>query len=293
MTDTIVRVRAMAPAKEVRHALTDRDALRIWFAEHAAVDLPHQYEFWGRYTPEGDAPHQRLVHADDHSLRFSWLLDGVETTTEIRIEEESEASTAISVDQSHFNFQEALDMSTIRGVLQVFWSMAMANLVDYLEGREVGPRTDFATADLRGEVLIDAPVDAVYTSLTDSDQVSAWFGYRIGIEPFVGGRFAMGGFDNPQPAKVVDLDPGRAMSVDWGNNGVVGWELAESQGRTRLTFVQSGFDSGRPPLSAWTGWLAGLSQLRRFHELPDWRPIWLASADGRNAAEERHASLDR
>jgi uncharacterized protein YndB with AHSA1/START domain len=293
MTEPIVRVRAMVPIKEVRHALTDTDAMRVWLAEHAEVDLPHRYEFWGRYTPEGDTPHQRLVHADDNSLRFTWLLDGVETTSEIRIEELSPESTAISVYQTHFVFQEALDMSTIRGVLQVFWTVAMANLVDYLEGREVGPMTDFATGQLRGEVLIDAPMSAVYTSMTDSAQVSAWFGYPIVIEPFVGGRFAMGGLDNPQPAKVVDLDPGRAMSVDWGDGGVVSWELAESQGKTRLTFVQSGFDPGNPPLSAWTGWLGGLSQLRRFHELPNWEPIWLPSSDGRNAAEQRHASLDR
>src|SRR5215468_10849801 len=49
------RVRAMAPVKEVHHALTDAAALRVWLAEHAEVDLPHRYEFWGRYTPEGDA----------------------------------------------------------------------------------------------------------------------------------------------------------------------------------------------------------------------------------------------
>jgi hypothetical protein len=40
MTEPIVRVRALAPAKEVRHALTDADAMRVWLAEHAAVELP-------------------------------------------------------------------------------------------------------------------------------------------------------------------------------------------------------------------------------------------------------------
>ena len=281
MTEPIVRVRALAPVKTVRDALTDPDALRAWFAEHVEVDLPHRYEFWGRYTPDGDVPHQTVRYADDRTLRFTWLLDGVETNTGITVDEESADSTVVTVHQDGFNFQEALDMSTVRGVLQTFWSMAMANLVDYVEGREVGPRTDFSGADLRGEVLIDAPAEAVYTSLTDSAQASDWFGFPIGIEPFVGGRFAMGGLDNnPQPAKVIDLEPGRKMSVDWGPGGVVTWELAESQGRTRLTFVQSGFDTGNPPYAAWTGWLGGLSQLRRFHELPDWRPIWLPNNEG-------------
>jgi hypothetical protein len=62
--------------------LTDAGALRVWLAEHAEVDLPHRYEFWGRYTPDGDAPHQRLLHADDSILRFIWRLDGEGTTTE-------------------------------------------------------------------------------------------------------------------------------------------------------------------------------------------------------------------
>ena len=285
MTEPIVRVRALAPIKTVRDALTDPDALRAWFAEHVAVDLPHRYEFWGRYTPDGDVPHQTLRHADDRTLSFTWLLGGVETNTEITVDEEGPDSTIVTVHQDGFSFQEAMEMSTIRGVLQTFWAMAMANLVDCVEGREVGPRTDFTSADLRGEVLIDASAAAVYTSLTDSEQASAWFGFPIGIEPFVGGRFAMGGLDNnPQPAKVIDLEPGRKMSVDWGPGGVVSWELAESQGRTRLTFVQSGFDTGNPPYAAWTGWLGGLSQLRRFHELPDWQPIWLPNDAGAPAA---------
>ena len=66
-----LRARVAAPIADVWHALTDPAALRVWLAEHAEVDLPHRYEFWGRYTPEGDAPHQRLIHVDDHTLRFS------------------------------------------------------------------------------------------------------------------------------------------------------------------------------------------------------------------------------
>ncbi len=49
----------------MHHALTDATALRTWLAEYAEVDLPERYEFWGRYTPEGDVPHQRPLHVDD------------------------------------------------------------------------------------------------------------------------------------------------------------------------------------------------------------------------------------
>lgn len=275
MSDLLtVRARLAAPAEAVRRALTDPAELRVWLAEHAEVELPRRYEFWGRYTPEGDAPHQRLLHADERTLRFAWTLDGVETTTEFELTPEG-GSTVLTLRQSHFDFAEAMNGSSIRGVLQTFWALAIANLNAHLEGRPLLPRTDFTSADLRGELLIDAPMDKVWTSLTDSEQASAWFGFPIGIEPWVGGRYAMGGFDAGYAAKVVDLTPGRAISVDWGPTGVSSWELAESGGRTKLTFVQSGFDEGKPPYAAWTGTVAGLAELRRFHEVADWQPIWL------------------
>ncbi|MGK5443453.1 SRPBCC family protein [Micromonospora sp. URMC 105] len=267
--------RLAAPVEAVRRALTDPAELRVWFAEHAEVELPRRYEFWGRYTPDGDAPHQRLLHADEHTLRFAWLLDGVETTSEISLVAEGPDSTLLTVTQSHFVFAEALDGSTIRGVLQTWWSLSIGNLAAHLEGRPLLPRTDFTSADLRGELVIGAPAERVWASLTDSAEASAWFGYPIGIEPWVGGRYAMGGFESGYAAKVIDLEPGRRMSVDWGPTGVTTWELAESDGKTRLTFVQSGFDEGNPPYAAWSGSVAGLFELRRYHEMADWQPIWV------------------
>ena len=49
-----------APPEAVYAALTDAAALRVWLAEHAEVAMPDRYEFWGRYTPDGAEPHQRL-----------------------------------------------------------------------------------------------------------------------------------------------------------------------------------------------------------------------------------------
>jgi uncharacterized protein YndB with AHSA1/START domain len=272
----IINARLAAPVETVRRALTDPAELRVWLAEHAEVELPQRYEFWGRYTPEGDAPHQRLIRADEHSLRFAWLLDGVETTTGIDLRAEGPDSTVITLTQSHFDFAEAMSGSSIRGALQTYWSLSIANLAAHLEGRPLLPRTDFTSADLRGELVIAAPMAAVYESLTDSEQASAWFGYPIGIEPWVGGRYAMGGFETGYAAKVIDVEPGRKLSVDWGPVGVTTWELAESDGKTKLTFVQSGFDEQNPPYAAWSGSVAGLAELRRYHEMADWQPIWLS-----------------
>ena len=85
----------------------------------------------------------------------------------------------------------------------------------------------------------------------------------------------MGGFEaNSEPAHIVDIQPGRSMSVDWGDM-VQSWELADSAGRTRLTFVHSGFDETRPPYDGWLGALAGLAELRRYHEIKNWRTMWV------------------
>ncbi|MET7336165.1 SRPBCC domain-containing protein [Nonomuraea sp. NPDC005650] len=270
------RARIQAPLKDVRHALTDPAALRIWLAEHAEVELPDRFGFWGRTTPEGDAPHQRLLHADERTVRFAWLLDGEETTTEFRLEEDGDA-TVLSLSQTHFDFQDVITGKSIRGVLQTYWCLAIANLAEHLEGRELTPKIDFSSADLRAQVTIDASPSQVFESLIDSETVTKWFGYPIEIEPHVGGRFAMGGLANdPSPAKVLELEPDRKFSLDWGGPGVGTWELEGSGGKTRLTLVQSGFDAERPPYAAWGGIMSGVAELRRYHEVPDWQPVIMA-----------------
>ncbi|MER5264256.1 SRPBCC domain-containing protein [Actinosynnema sp. NPDC002837] len=276
MSETVVlRARTTAPVDRVRRAVTDAGELGTWLAEHAAVELPDRFEFWGRTTPEGDAPHQTLRHVGEDSLRFDWRVGGEDTTVEIGWAEEG-GDTVVTLSQSHFpGWDVAVVETSVLGYLYTYWCLSLANLVDHVEGRPLTPKVDFATTEMRGEVLIGAPVDAVAHSLVDAGQYTRWFGAKIDIEAWEGGRVAMGGFDqNPQPAKVVDFEPGRRMGIDWG--GMVStWELAESDGGTRLTFVQSGFDTDLPPYGAWAGWLSGVAELRRFHELPGWRPIWL------------------
>jgi uncharacterized protein YndB with AHSA1/START domain len=273
-----LRARTSAPLATVRAALTDAAALEVWLAEHAEVDLPHTFAFWGRYTPDGDTPHQRLLHADDHTLRFEWHLHGVTTTTEITLETDG-ADTVIAVTQSDVpSWADALANTTPLAVLGTFWSLAVANLVDHVEGRETTPKCDFtATAELRGQLTVGASPDEVYRSLMEPDLFSRWFGATMSVEPHVGGRWAMGeNFEREEGvARILEIEPGRRVVLDWGDM-VSTWELEGSAGRTRLTFVNSGFDGDNPPHADWTGWLSGLAGLRRFHELPEFRLVWVS-----------------
>jgi uncharacterized protein YndB with AHSA1/START domain len=275
MTELLtLQARAKAGTDDVRQALTDPKALNLWLGEHSTVDLPGTFEFWGRYIPDGDAPHQRVLGYDGSTLTLAWTLGGEETTTEITLAPEGDDVTVIKVTQTHFDFADAISGANIRGVLQTFWSLALANLVDHVEGRELTTRPDFTSTTFEGDALIDAPIDQVYSALTESAKASEWFGFPVDIDPRKGGRFAMGGLDAGPGVEIVDLVEGRSMSMDWGPGGISTWELAESEGKTRLTFVMSGFDETNPPYGAWTGWLYGVAALRRFSELTDWK-IWI------------------
>lgn len=268
-----LRARVDAPLAAVRHALTDAEALRTWLAEYAEVDLPHRYAFWGRYTPDGAEPRQRVLHVDDRTISLEWTIRGQATTTEITVAPESADATLISVSQSHVPDHAAAVQEQGLAVLSTFWSLAVANLIAYLEGRAQTPKCDFTAAVLREHVDIAASPAEVYASLMDPETFQRWFGARIDIEPRVGGRWAMGGFDTyDEAARIVELDPARKVTMAWPDM-VTTWELDGSAGRTRLTFVHSGFDE--PPYAGWTGWLGGMAELRRFHEVANWRPMWI------------------
>jgi uncharacterized protein YndB with AHSA1/START domain len=278
MTEPDLRLRAVVPAppKVVYEALTDPAALRVWLAEHADVDLPGKYEFWGRYTPDGAQPHQHVLHVDERTIRFAWTLDGVETTTQIEVAED-EGGTLVTLSQSDLpSFEDVLaDKAGARGALQTFWSLAIANLADYLAGRALTPRCDFTSSELHASLVIDAAPDRVFDSMIRPEEFRKWFGAKVDIEPHVGGRFAMGGFDvDPGGARFIEFEPGRKAALRFADNETTSWELEGSDGKTRLTVVHSGFDPANPPYPGWIGWLSGIAGLRRYHELPHQRSIW-------------------
>src|ERR1044071_7430489 len=241
MTEPDLRRRAVVPAapKVVYEARTDPAALRVWLAEHADVDLPGKYEFWGRFTPDGAEPHQRVLHADERTIRLAWTLDGVETTTQMELDED-EDGTLVTLSQTDLpSFADVLaDRAGARGALQTFWSLAIANLADYLAGRELTPKCDFTSSELNASVVIDAAPDKVFDSMIQPEVFRKWFGANVDIEPYVGGRFAMGGFElDPGGAKFVEFEPGRKASLRFADGETTSWELEGSDGQTRRTFT--------------------------------------------------------
>jgi uncharacterized protein YndB with AHSA1/START domain len=278
MTEPDLLLRAVVPAspKVTYEALTDPAALRVWLAEHADVELPGKYEFWGRFTPDGAQPHQRVLHVDERTIRFAWTVEGVETTAQFEVDED-EDGTLVTLSQTDLpSFEDVIhDRAGARGALQTFWSLAIANLADYLAGRALTPMVDFTSNELRASVVIDAAPDEVFDSMITPEVFRTWFGANVDIEPYLGGRFAMGGFDvDPGGAKFVEFEQGRKAALRFADGETTSWELDGSDGKTRFTIMHSGFDPANPPYPGWGGWLGGIASLRRYHELPGLPSIW-------------------
>jgi uncharacterized protein YndB with AHSA1/START domain len=261
MNEPDLRLRAVVPAplKVVYEALTDPAALRVWLAEHAEVDLPGKYEFWGRYTPDGAQPHQRVLHVDERTIRFAWTLDGVETTSQIEVAED-EDGTLVTLSQTDLpSFEDVIaDRAGARGNLHTFWSLAIANLADYLEGRALTPcatsrRASCArrSSSTRRRTRCSTRWSSLRCSASGSAPTST-------SSPWEGGRFAMGGFDvDPGGAKFVEFEQGRKAALLFADGETTSWELEGSDGKTRFTLMHSGFDPANPPYPGWAaGWAA-------------------------------------
>ncbi|HVK20928.1 MAG TPA: SRPBCC family protein [Actinokineospora sp.] len=278
MTDMTLRVRVPAAVDRVHHALTDAGELRGWLAEHAEVALPDTYSFWGKTTPGGEHPAQRPLHANATSLRFEWTLEGVASTVDFTLEAETPDSTILTLTQSDMpTWDEMMAEKGPRSALQSFWALAVANLVDHIDGRDLTPMCDFTDPEMRAVFTIDAEPARVFHALIDAPTFTRWFGANVEVEPYVGGRFAMGSLDTEEnPAKIVDLAEDRRLSMEWPGTAVATWELEGTEGKTRITFTQTGFDPTYPPYGSWMGWLSGFAELRRFLELADWRAMCLS-----------------
>lgn len=258
----------------VYRALTDQAALEAWLAEHADVDLDDErYEFWGRYTPDGERGRQRLLAAEpDRLLRFAWTIGGVETTTEFTLEPGKEGGTRLTIGQTGIPTMEALMAGdTDLAILWTFWLIPANALADYLDGREPGPRYDFdalaatsETGEMRAEITIDAPPEEVFPYLIEPDKLDQWIGMGSRVDARVGGEIEI--HEGQGAATIVELEPGRRLAVGWDEQPgmLVRWELVGSGGKTHLTLVHSGFDDSDPRnVGAWGGWLHGIAQLKR------------------------------
>jgi uncharacterized protein YndB with AHSA1/START domain len=274
-----LQARLPVPPATAFHALTDPPSLRAWLADEADVDLDAgHFEFWGRRVPQGERGRHRLVTAEpDHLLAFTWTLDGIETEVRIELAPAGEY-TELTLRQYRMPTLDELmapqGRRDGRHSMHTFWGLALVELAEHLAGRAPTLRADFGpdrSREIRAELDIAAPPERVFASLVEPAQVERWFGWAPEIDPRLGGRISFG-----LDGEISEFEPGEVLVYADGAGAVVRWELAGSGGGTHLTFVQSGFGADELDSAAQheAGWLAGIAELRRMHELgADWAPV--------------------
>jgi uncharacterized protein YndB with AHSA1/START domain len=103
------------------------------------------------------------------------------------------------------------------------------------------------------EILIEAPVEVVWRTITEPDQITQWFADRVElvIEPGAHGYMEFG--DQGGPVVVETVDPPSRFSLRWnhprcdepvaGNSMLVEFTLTpEGDERTRLRVTESGHE---------------------------------------------------
>jgi uncharacterized protein YndB with AHSA1/START domain len=103
------------------------------------------------------------------------------------------------------------------------------------------------------EILIEAPVQVVWRTITEPDQISQWFADRVELVAEPGAHGYMGFRDQGGPLVVETVDPPTRFSFRWnhpedeepvaGNSLLVEFVLApEGDEWTRLRVVESGLE---------------------------------------------------
>ncbi|MGQ0838101.1 SRPBCC family protein [Actinokineospora sp.] len=260
MTDQGIEVRAvvLAPPAVVREALTDAHALRMWFAEHAECALADgRFAFWGRYTPFGAEPRQRLLSAGENRLRFGWTIDAVETTADIRLEPTRSGDTQVCLAHHRLPGSGA--------DLAAFWGLALGTLAGFVEGRSLAPKYDYTAPDTHAAIDIDAPVEEVFAALAEPARLDRWIAATGTAEPRIG----------QGPVEIVAMAPPRRLAYHWRGqrlpDTVVRWAI-ESAGL--LTRVHMRHTGGCRADRCRLGWRSYLVSLQRMVELGCvWPPL--------------------
>ena len=102
------------------------------------------------------------------------------------------------------------------------------------------------------EIVIDAPVEVVWSTITEPDQISLWFADKVELEVKPGARGYMGFGEQGGPVIVETVDPPTRFSFRWnppageepaaGNSLLVEFTLVDEGEHTRLRVVESGLD---------------------------------------------------
>jgi len=280
-------------------ALTDADAVRAWFAEHAEIDtrVGGAWRFWGRYSlgvPSRDAADQTIVAVEPEKLlAFTWTWAGVPTRVEITLEPDewkeftmgsapalrpNAPGCKVTVRQT---FEGTLPYPRPESLADDHWRLSIANLFAHLDGAEVS-LVDHAdpSPEVRTSIFVEAPPSTVFRTLTEPELLNQWIGMNARVDPRVGGGFDLGwmgcgeeGKTLPDlgmsPMKILELEQDRRLAISWpdwrGDERVpmqkVTWDLTPEGSGTRVELRHTGFVRAVDRSDFFQGWTGFLETM--------------------------------
>jgi len=141
----------------------------------------------------------------------------------------------------------------------------------------------FVPEQIEHDVFVDAPVERVWTVITEAEHVGAWFGDSAEIDLRPGGAMTLKWKEHGSfPARVETVEPPSRFSFRWarpagaeprdGNSTLVEFTLAPEGEGTRLRVVESGFrtldakDAEKATYASENtkGWQIELEDVRRY-----------------------------
>jgi uncharacterized protein YndB with AHSA1/START domain len=274
-----------ASPERVFRALTDRDELTCWFAEHAAPGtIPGgSFRFWGRHTlgvpGQADATQRITRFEPDAALGFTWRL--YEAATEVTIVLAADGDGARTGLVLRHEIHGDLGVTRARELIDDLWKFSLGNLSCHLAGGTGIVLPDYAhpAPEIRLTITIEASPEAVFRALIEPEQITRWFGTNSAVvEPKPGGRYDLhwqyqvdGKDVHGGPTKILEIVPNRKLVLDWpdwrGDPTVTGqtitWLLEPVGSTTMVTLIHAGFgrttDIGDYPF----GWAYFLDELNK------------------------------
>lgn len=254
-----------APAARIFDALTSREELEQWFAEHARIEPGPggAFRFWGRHTvgtpAESDADGAITALEPGRLLAFDWTVCGVPSQVTLTLtDEEEDGGPGTKVTVRH-QLRGLPDAPRPKELIDDWWRFSLGNLMLHTTGRGRVLRPDFADPhpEVRISQFVDAPREAVFRALTEPDALREWMhAPNPVVELRVGGRYSLGWRyeqDGKQveggPMRILELVPDEKLAVSWpdwrGDTSVpmqsVTWLLEAEGTGTRVTVIHAGF----------------------------------------------------
>ena len=116
-----------------------------------------------------------------------------------------------------------------------------------------------AEFQIEREVVIDAPVEVVWRTITEPDQIKQWFADRVELDLKPGGHGLLVFGDQDDPLVIEAVEPPTRFSFRWnhpagekpaaGNSMLVEFTLVGEGARTRLRVVETGHELRAWPVS--------------------------------------------